>query len=382
MARGEAPDAGFEQSGGSPASEAAPRGGIAAIAAAGQEAQTLYQLGQKLGNSLSLDETLRVLSRMLRRLMAFNCFAIYLRDEDCMKPVFVSGDDQRLFQGHMVKIGDGIAGWVAKTSNTIINGNPAVELGPLHKNGTKLKSALAVPIHTVREGRDQVLGVMVIYSIHADAFTRDNLRVLRAVAEKAAGSIENSLDYQRVESEAVTDFLTGILNSRGFSLEAEKKIAASEGQVTLLACDLDEFKSVNDTEGHAIGDLLLRKVAEILVNLCGPDALLRGLAETSLSPSFPVSQKGRHANSCSRSIAPSRRRRQRCCRDAGSGQAWVQQHSDSMARRWPMWLRWPTGACTTRSAAPAKTAACSKLRGRPDAIGARDHSAARASSPH
>jgi len=192
-----------------------------------------------------------------------------------MKPVFVSGDDQRLFQGHMVKVGEGIAGWVAKSANTIINGNPAVEFGPQHKNGTKLKSALAVPVHTVRQAGDKVLGVLVIYSIHADAFTRDNLRILRAVSEKAAGSIENSLDYQRVESEAVTDFLTGILNSRGFALEAEKKI--TEGQITLLACDLNEFKSVNDTEGHAMGDLLLRKVAEILVNLCGPDALLARL---------------------------------------------------------------------------------------------------------
>jgi diguanylate cyclase (GGDEF)-like protein len=218
---------------------------------------------------------------------------MYLRDDEYLRPVFVSGDDQRLFHGHVVKIGEGLTGWVAKTSNTIINGNPAVELGPLHKNGTKLKSALAVPMHSVRDARDKILGVLVVYSTHADAFTRDHLRVLCAVAEKAAGSIENSLDYQRVESEAVTDFLTGILNSRGFMLEAEKRLSESEVPLTLLACDLDEFKSVNDTEGHAAGDQLLRKVAEILITLCGTGALLGRLGGdefVALVPSFSESE--------------------------------------------------------------------------------------------
>lgn len=72
-----------------------------------------------------------------------------------------------------------------------------------------------------------------------------------------------------LESLSMTDELTGLLNRRGFRAQLRKALATSKRQAAtgvLLLIDLDKFKQVNDTYGHAAGDALLTAVAEILRN--------------------------------------------------------------------------------------------------------------------
>ena len=73
---------------------------------------------------------------------------------------------------------------------------------------------------------------------------------------------------QRLQVEAARDPLTGLLNRRALEAQAARLLAeaAKSGQpVALLLLDLDHFKSVNDTHGHAAGDAVLRGVAEVLM---------------------------------------------------------------------------------------------------------------------
>lgn len=75
---------------------------------------------------------------------------------------------------------------------------------------------------------------------------------------------DQNLGYYR--RAATTDFLTGLLNRRAF-LEAALKLCAqksSDGPVTLLLFDLDRFKSINDTYGHAVGDEVIRVFARVV----------------------------------------------------------------------------------------------------------------------
>ncbi len=86
--------------------------------------------------------------------------------------------------------------------------------------------------------------------------------ILFALIAYFMGSLRQQL--KRASEAALTDALTGIANSRDFLERLEREIARSqrfEGAFTLVYIDLDNFKQVNDTEGHTAGDRLLRTVA-------------------------------------------------------------------------------------------------------------------------
>ena len=129
---------------------------LSSIAAARQEAQTLFELSQDLGASLSLGETLSVFSVKIKRLVPYDAIAMYVRRGEELIPEHVSGDNFRLFASLRIPIGQGLSGWVAQNKKPIINGNPSVEPGYLN-DPTKfstLRSALSIPL----EGLAGVVG--------------------------------------------------------------------------------------------------------------------------------------------------------------------------------------------------------------------------------
>jgi len=264
--RGEAPAAGFVATGSKSTQEATF---LASIAAARQEAQTLFELSQDLGASLSLDETLSVFSVKLKRLVPYDSVAIYVRRENQLVPEYVNGDNFRLFASLRIPLGQGLSGWVAQNRKPIINGNPSVEPGYLN-DPTKfstLRSALALPL----EGTSGVVGVLALYQSESDAFTADHLRILQAVTSKMALAIENALKYQQAESSATTDYLTDLPNARSLFLALDKELARCKRDntsLTVMVCDMDGFKQINDRFGHLEGNRVLRLFAHTVKDTC------------------------------------------------------------------------------------------------------------------
>ena len=242
---------------------------LTSIAAARQEAQTLFELTHELGNSLSLDETLSVLALRLKRMCPYDCVAIYVCRGTKLIPEYVNGENFHLFSSLEIPIGEGLSGWVAENKKPIVNGNPSVEPGYLNdvKLFSTLNSALAVPL----EGLDGVVGVLTLYHGAKDAFTRDHLRILLAVTHKIALSIENALRYRQAETSAVTDALTRLPNARSLFLHLDSEVARCKREgspLSILVCDLDGFKQVNDRFGHLEGNKVLRTVAQGLQENC------------------------------------------------------------------------------------------------------------------
>jgi len=270
VARGAAPAAGFEaNSQESPARSPAPIDFLGAIAGARHEAQVLFEMAQNLGNSLNLDETLSVMAVRMEKIIPYDGLAVYLKVGDKLKPVYVTGDDRRLFSGLEIPLGEGLSGWVAENGKPIVNGNPSVEPGYLNDPSrySALHSALAAPL----EGIDGVVGVLALYHAQKDAFNRDHLRILLAISSKLALSIENNLKYHMVKESATIDYLTGLLNAHSLFVRLEKEVSRclrTETSLTVLACDLDGFKLVNDRFGHLEGNRILRRVADALRSIC------------------------------------------------------------------------------------------------------------------
>jgi diguanylate cyclase (GGDEF)-like protein len=239
------------------------------IAAARQEAQTLFELSQDLGASLSLSETLSVFSVKLRRLVPYDAIAIYVKRNEELIPEYVNGDNFRLFASLRIPIGQGLSGWVAQNKKPIVNGNPSVEPGYLN-DPTKfstLRSAMALPL----EGLAGVVGVLALYHAERDAFTSDHLRILLAISSKMALAIENALKYQQAESSATTDYLTGLPNARSLFLQLDRELARCKrdtSSLTVMVCDMDGFKQINDRFGHLEGNRVLRLFAQALKESC------------------------------------------------------------------------------------------------------------------
>ncbi|MGA9553428.1 MAG: HD domain-containing phosphohydrolase, partial [Candidatus Sulfotelmatobacter sp.] len=264
ISRGPAPAAGFENI---DVSDAPGREAtfLSSIAAARQEAQSLFELSQDLGASLSLGETLSVFSVKLKPMVPYDAIAIYIRRGDELIPEYVNGDNYRLFASLRIPVGDGLSGWVAQNKKPIVNGNPSVEPGYLNDPAkfSTLRSALALPL----EGVSGVIGVLALYRSERDAFTSDHLRILLAVSGKMALSIENALKYQQAENSATTDYLTGLPNARSLFLQLDRELARCKrdnASLTLMVCDMNGFKKINDRFGHLEGNRVLRLFAQAL----------------------------------------------------------------------------------------------------------------------
>lgn len=259
---GDAPAAGFEGSNRAPAEVSKPNDFLTSIANARQEAHGLFEISQDLGNSLSLDETLSLLAVRLKRLVPYDSFAVYVRREDLLTPAFVTGENFRLFSSLEIPMGQGLSGWVAENRKPIINGNPSVEPGYLNDPNkfSSLRSALAVPL----EGPEGSVGVLALYHADRDAFTKDHLRILLAISSKVGLAIDNALRFRQAESSATTDFLTNLPNARSLFMHLDGELARnrrSNSSLTVLVCDLDGFKAINDRFGHLEGNKVLKAVA-------------------------------------------------------------------------------------------------------------------------
>jgi diguanylate cyclase (GGDEF)-like protein len=98
------------------------------------------------------------------------------------------------------------------------------------------------------------LAVEMMYLVEAKTAA---MEALRGLAQRLQG------DKQMAEAQALTDTLTGLRNRRALSLVLDQ-LTEARAPFGLMHIDLDFFKAVNDTLGHAAGDHVLRHVGEVL----------------------------------------------------------------------------------------------------------------------
>lgn len=107
-------------------------------------------------------------------------------------------------------------------------------------------------------GRDEVIGVIPIWWSRPvgslDSFAE---QVTRLLSVQAAPVLERLRRLEDLDKAALTDPLTGVGNRRSF----EHALAGLPADAALIICDLDRFKHLNDTLGHAAGDRVLRHFA-------------------------------------------------------------------------------------------------------------------------
>jgi len=123
---------------------------------------------------------------------------------------------------------------------------------------------IALPL--VVENRSVGLVELADYVGHERWSPRD-IAFAQTIANQAAMAVRNAQLYEHLRRQVLHDPLTGLLNHRAVFERLEAELAEATVGCTPLAVivlDLDDFKAVNDREGHLAGDRLLRRVAETL----------------------------------------------------------------------------------------------------------------------
>jgi two-component system, cell cycle response regulator len=111
------------------------------------------------------------------------------------------------------------------------------------------------------------VGALYLARFAGDPLADDDRKLVELVAAEAAAAIQNARLYKETQRLATTDPQTGLFNYRYFleMLAMEAARARRLGYpVGLLMLDVDDFKRVNDTYGHLVGDQVLREVAMVL----------------------------------------------------------------------------------------------------------------------
>ncbi len=230
-------------------------------------ARFLVETARTLQAEHDPDRILKVAATRLNEVTAADRLAIFEADWEHhrFRPRVLAGAGTEGLTYSEISLSEGITGWAFARAQPYrcadTDSHPAAATIP----GTRREpeSMLAIPLIA----GDQRLGVIDIWRNGLDAFSEEDLERCALLGFVTAAALSNAQMYIELERRALTDALTGLFNIRWWRDMAPRVMSQSlrtGAGVGILLMDLDHFKEINDTAGHAVGDSVLRAVARAL----------------------------------------------------------------------------------------------------------------------
>ena len=231
-----------------------------------REVYALYEIARTFGSSLDISETLEILVDKVGHVVSFDTCVVYVYDElrGYASAAHVVGKNASLLTTKCVAPGEGVTGFALANRSSVNQLQPSLDfLDVKSERLAEYKSMASLPLFK----GDVLLGALSVYSMELDRYTDDQMRRLETVTNLASDALGNAVHHAEARSNALTDVLTGLPNGRYLALRFEEEASRARRmgrtfQVMML--DLDDFKLVNDTFGHKVGDKMLREVALII----------------------------------------------------------------------------------------------------------------------
>ena len=229
------------------------------------ELAILHDVAKALTSSLNLDSILQTIMEKVAAYFRPDTWSLLMTDDEHHELYFAIavGDASASLKSVRLRIGEGIAGWVAQHGTPLLV--PDVTKDERFSSRVdemtrwKTRSILCVPLAS----KNRILGVIQLVNVETHAFGGDQLMLLQAVADYAAIAIDNARAVEKIQELTITDDCTGLYNARHLydSIESEVNRSARFGyQFSVIFLDLDHFKQVNDSCGHLIGSRLLGQI--------------------------------------------------------------------------------------------------------------------------
>jgi two-component system, cell cycle response regulator len=247
-----------------------------AVERAKYEHERFYQASAMLCQALTLEQVMETAFDAAGQIVDYDAAAITLYDREHKRhrvyAVRVAPGAEKLLPSDQVaglefRDNSGLAAMVVKNKHYLPAGGELRDItAPIYTKRVKVKDAeslLVLPLLSA----DEAIGTFMLASRRRHRFGKDVREMLGIIANQVAVSLQNGMMYKQMETMATTDGLTGLTNHRCFQErfgDLLERAARHDHKVAVLLCDVDHFKSVNDTHGHPVGDEVLRKVAKVL----------------------------------------------------------------------------------------------------------------------
>lgn len=229
----------------------------------------------------SLDALLRRVADTVGHLVDHDALTVLWADEarQVLVPVLARDPYAAEILSSSFDFGRGVTGWALERRKPVrvrdLHLDPRAEEVPGTPPGEP-EALVTVPL--VARGRAK--GALNVYRLGTDAaFDDHEFELLARFGDAVALALDNAEIRERLERQAQTDSLTGLLNHREFHerLRAELDRSVQAGlPLALMMLDIDDFKRLNDVHGHAVGDETLVALARLLRSSFRPgDAVCR-----------------------------------------------------------------------------------------------------------
>ncbi len=236
----------------------------------------LMRIIQAANDKLDPKNVISTIMDSIKRIIPCEAWSILLMHSNQNELIFegARGAAAKRLAYAKLKVGEGIAGWVALHGEAVIV-NDVTQDRRFNSSFDKAsnfitRSVLCVPLIS----RGQLIGVVELINRKSSTyrFTRRDLNMLTTLLGPIAVSLHNALLFQETEKLAITDDLTKLFNTRYIHARLGKMIEERKGtreQFSLIFLDLDGFKSVNDSYGHLVGAKTLVEIGKTIFNTVG-----------------------------------------------------------------------------------------------------------------
>lgn len=128
------------------------------------------------------------------------------------------------------------------------------------ESGIDIHSSIFTPIYI----KTNILGLIIVEHNIYKYLNEDHITLLTALTNHIAICLENNKLYNHIKENSQRDYLTGLYNRNYFFSTMKKKYKNNEESFAIIMVDIDNFKRCNDLYGHLYGDIVIKKVSQII----------------------------------------------------------------------------------------------------------------------